>query len=151
MDTNEELRQKHKLNRKQQAFADYYIESGNITQSALKAGYSENYAKSNAYTMLEHDGIKGYIQEVMQSHTAKGIADPDEILITLTNILKGTELGSSLIGIGPGKQAITEVPPTVSEKIKAGEMLGKRFLMWTDKQIVEELKPTIIDNVPTDD
>lgn len=36
---------KRKLTPKQQAFADYYIETGNATQSALKAGYSENTAR----------------------------------------------------------------------------------------------------------
>ena len=36
-----------KLNIKQKAFADYFIETGNAYQSAIKAGYSENYAKGN--------------------------------------------------------------------------------------------------------
>ncbi|WP_202785103.1 terminase small subunit, partial [Enterococcus lactis] len=35
-----------KLNPKQQAFADEYIITGNAYQSALKAGYKENYAKN---------------------------------------------------------------------------------------------------------
>lgn len=37
-----------KLNPKQKDFADEYIKTGNATQSALKAGYSENYAKAQS-------------------------------------------------------------------------------------------------------
>ena len=52
-----------KLTIKQQKFADEYIISGNIYNSLIKAGYSENYAKSRGYEMLENVGIKSYIDE----------------------------------------------------------------------------------------
>lgn len=47
-----------KLNPKQQAFADYYIEIGNAEEAALKAGYSKAYARGKAYTLLANVGIK---------------------------------------------------------------------------------------------
>ena len=46
------------LTPKQKAFADEYIKSGNAMQSAIKAGYSEKYAKSSSAKMLENVGIK---------------------------------------------------------------------------------------------
>ena len=50
-----------KLTAKQRLFADEYIKSGNAMQSAIKAGYSEKYAKARSAQMLENVGIKSYI------------------------------------------------------------------------------------------
>ena len=47
-----------KLTPKQQAFADYYIELGNATESALKAGYSKRTAKETGYENYGGRGIK---------------------------------------------------------------------------------------------
>lgn len=52
-----------KLTLKQKRFADEYIISGNIEQSALMAGYSKNYARSRSHELLANVGIKTYIEE----------------------------------------------------------------------------------------
>lgn len=49
---------KDKLNARQRKFAEYYAQSGNIVQSAIKAGYINNKEK---YTLREHYGY-GYIK-----------------------------------------------------------------------------------------
>ena len=51
------------ISEKQRRFADYFIETGNIYQSAIKAGYSKNYAKAQAHKLLENVGIKNYIDD----------------------------------------------------------------------------------------
>ena len=51
-----------KLTPKQKKFADEYIISGNAYQSAINAGYSDNYAKAQSSKMLENVGIKSYIE-----------------------------------------------------------------------------------------
>lgn len=43
---------KDKLNARQKKFAEYYAQSGNTVQSAIMAGYSENYANARAYELL---------------------------------------------------------------------------------------------------
>ncbi|KRL84595.1 terminase small subunit [Ligilactobacillus apodemi] len=67
-----------KLTPKQKAFADEYIKSGNIYQSAVKAGYSEAYAKSLAGRMLENARIKSYIDAKMAEIESHKIADAKE-------------------------------------------------------------------------
>ena len=52
-----------KLNARQKAFCEYYVASGNATEAAIKAGYSENYANKNINKLLGKVGIKNYIQE----------------------------------------------------------------------------------------
>lgn len=51
------------LNPRQLAFADEYIITGNATQSAIKAGYSEKYANTNASKLLQNTTIKSYIEQ----------------------------------------------------------------------------------------
>lgn len=55
---------KDKLSPRQKKFAEYYAQSGNTVQSAIKAGYSENYANSRAYELLDNVGISEYIQKM---------------------------------------------------------------------------------------
>ena len=50
------------MNERQKKFAEYYAQSGNTVQSAIKAGYSEKYAKARAYEMLENVGVAEYTE-----------------------------------------------------------------------------------------
>jgi len=78
----------HKLNPKQQTFADYYIKLGNAEEAALKARYSKAYTRGKAYTLLANVGIKAYIFSRMEELKSR-VADQQEILETLTAILRG--------------------------------------------------------------
>lgn len=73
-----------KLTLKQKKFADEYIISWNACQSAVKAGYNENFAKGNINKLLENVGIKTYIQKRLKEIDDKNIADQKEVLERLT-------------------------------------------------------------------
>lgn len=49
---------------KQKKFAEYYAQSGNAAQSAIKAGYSDKYANTNASKLLQNTTIAEYIKEL---------------------------------------------------------------------------------------
>lgn len=51
------------LNPQQIRFVQYYVESGNAKQSALKAGYSESTADNANSALLKNEGIVGKIKE----------------------------------------------------------------------------------------
>lgn len=134
-----------KLNPKQQAFADFYIESGNAEESALRAGYSESYARAQSYKLLANVGIKSYIDAQMAEIKTQRIADQTEILETLTSIMRGESRSAILKGVGEGAQIIEEeMPPTTPERVRAAELLGKRYAMWTDKQQVDGVAQVVI-------
>lgn len=122
------------LNERQRRFADYYIETGNAEESATRAGYS---ARGNTTKLLQNTTIKSYIDERLESLKDKRIADQEEILLLLTEIVRGNTTGTSLVGIGGGAQRVDQLPPSVSERTKAAELLGKRYAMWTEKQEVD--------------
>ena len=52
-----------KLTEKQKRFADEYIISLNATQAAIRAGYTEKYANTNASKLLQNTTISQYIRE----------------------------------------------------------------------------------------
>jgi phage terminase small subunit len=80
-----------KLTPKQKKFADNYIESGNATQSAIKAGYSKKTAKSVGSENLTKPDIKAYIDKKMREIESDRIMGAQEALEFLTNVVRGEE------------------------------------------------------------
>ena len=124
---------KYDLNERQKAFGDYYIETLNAYESAIKAGYSEAYAKSQSYKLLENVGIKNYIDERMASKEDYRIASQDEILQILTDIARGIAEEEVVQFSQLGEELRTTRRPTIKDRMKASELLGKRYRMWVDK------------------
>ena len=122
-----------KLTIKQKKFADEYIISGNATQAAINAGYSENYAKAQSSKLLENVGIKSYIDERMKKLEEEAIADQAEVLKYSTRVLRDDEKEDVLVNVGNFEQEIQSMKVSAKDKIKAAELLGKRYGSWTDK------------------
>lgn len=123
-----------KLTLKQKKFADEYIISGNATIAAIKAGYSEKTAGQTGAENLKKPYIKSYIEERLAELNSEKIADQEEILQYLTSVMRGEYREQTLIGMGQGFQEATYIDVGAKDRIKAAELLGKRYSMWTDKQ-----------------
>jgi len=141
-----------KLTVKQQAFTDYYIELGNATDAYLKAYPNvkkEATARAAGSRMLTNVNVKSYIDNRMEELKSERVADQQEILELLTAIARGETTSATLRGIGEGAQTIDEdMPPTTAERIKAAELLGKRYRMWIDKVETDgKTKVVIVDDV----
>ena len=123
-----------KLNEKQKAFADYYIESLNATESYAKAyECSYNTARTNGARLLAKANIKKYIDEVMSAKDESRIASQDEILQILTDIARGITEEEVVQFSQLGEELRTTRKPTIKDRMKASELLGKRYRMWVDK------------------
>lgn len=122
-----------KLTEKQRRFADEYIITGNITESAIKAGYSKSYANAQGYKLLENVGIKSYIDERLEELKNEKVADQQEIMEFLTSIVRGEVKEQVPIFKGDGVQRVVELIPNAQARKAAAELLGKRYGMWTDK------------------
>lgn len=133
-----------KLTIKQKRFVDEYIISGNATDAAIKAGYSKRTAKSIGAENLTKPDIVNALREREKEIQSKKIAKQEEVLEYLTSILRNEQTQQTLIGVGKGVQAITDIELSAADKIKAAELIGKRFGMWTDK-VDLDIKPIIID------
>lgn len=77
------------LNARQKAFADYYIECGNATEAAKKAGYSDKTAYSIGGENLKKPEISEYIAERMAEQQSKRIASADEVMEFFSAVMRG--------------------------------------------------------------
>lgn len=123
-----------KLTIKQKKFADEYIISGNATQSAINAGYSKKTASVIGTENLIKPNIKKYIDERLKELEQEAIANQSEVLKFLTSIMRGEQTEQTLISDGSEQgQRITNIEVSAKDRIKAAELLGKRYGSWTDK------------------
>lgn len=73
---------------RQKKFAEYYAQCGNTVQSAIKAGYSENYANTNACKLLENDRVTEYIKQLTEAAQTARIMTARERQAILSDIAK---------------------------------------------------------------
>lgn len=125
-----------KLTQKQRLFADEYIKSGNAMQSAIKAGYSEKYAKSSSAKMLENVGIKSYIDAKMAEIESHKIADAKEVLQYLTRVLRGEETEEIPDSVDGGT---IKRPPLIKDRTAAAREIMKRYPL-DDPMVAAQLK-----------
>lgn len=104
------------LTPKQQAFADYYIECGNATEAAKRAGYSEKNVGENAAKTLKNPNVSAYIAERMEEQARKRVADANEVIEFYTAVMRG-EVKDQF-----GLDA------SLSDRLKAGDSLMKRYM-----------------------
>lgn len=136
---------------KQQRFADEYIISGNATQAAVKAGYSSKYANTNASKLLQNTTIKSYIDERLAQLASDKVATQEEVLTYLTSVMRGETQEQTLCSIGELGQEVIDIDVGAKDRIKAAELLGKRFRMWTEKVETDVTQTVVIDVGEWDD
>jgi len=101
-----------KLSEKQKRFIDYYVETGNATEAAKKAGYRGN--NLNRIGSENLSKLDGYIKERMKELENERIATADEVLRYLTGVMRDITLEAK-------------------DRTKAAELLGKRHALFTEK------------------
>ena len=129
--------------KRMQDFADFYLETGNIYQSAIKAGYSENYAKTNASKLLEKDSVKSYIEEKLAFIQSQRIADITEIMEYLTKGLR-QELEEEVVVVTEMGAQVIKKKISLRDSNKCVELLAKRYGLLTDKVGIEGTVPIVI-------
>ncbi|HEP1443368.1 terminase small subunit [Streptococcus pyogenes] len=122
-----------KLTLKQKRFADEYIISANATAAAIKAGYSKKTARSIGQENLTKPDIKAYIDERLEKLDSEKIADQKEVLQYLSSVMRGEQQEKTLISIGELGQEIVDIDVGAKDRLKAAELLGKRYRLFTDK------------------
>ena len=143
-----------KLTEKQKAFCDYYIESLNATESYKKAYGCNNdgTARVEGSKNLAKPNIKTYIDERLKEIESKRIAKAEEVLAFLSSSLRG-EIDEEVVasesdGEGGIKPIILKKQLSAKDRIKAAELLGKRYALFTEKVDLEaNVGVTIIDDI----
>jgi phage terminase small subunit len=126
-----------KMTAKQQRFCDEYLIDLNATQAAIRAGYSEKNARNIASENLAKPNIKEYIDQRMAEKESELIADQDEVLRYLTSVLRGKSQSEVVvvenIGDYMSEARTMQKAPDEKERLKAAELLGKRYGLYIDR------------------
>lgn len=80
---------KKKITPKQRKFANEFIKTNNAFQSAIKAGYSQSYAKNASIKLLENDGVQTYINKKVGKVEQAESDEADEVLKNIYRISAG--------------------------------------------------------------
>lgn len=120
---------KDKLNARQKKFAEYYAQSGNIVQSAIKAGYSENYANARAYELLENVGVSEYIRELSEKLKNERIMTAKDRQVLLSDIARDdeNEPNDRIKAIDTLNKMTGEYTVKVDAKVEQSEKLADVF------------------------
>lgn len=111
-----------KLKPKELKFAEEWLKTTNATQSAIKAGYSARTAYSAGNRLLKKVDVKKYIDERLAEMQENSIADTNEVMQFLSSTMRGDI---------PDQFGLD---PALNDRLKAAELLGKRYKLFTDKQ-----------------
>lgn len=142
------LKEKLKLTPKQKAFIDEYLIDLNATQAAIRAGYSKKTAYSQGQRTLKNVEVQNRIAEQLEKIQNERIADVKEVMIYLTSVMRGEHTEQALKLIGDGCQEITDIDVSAKERLKAAELIGKRYGMFKDQmELTGELGIKIVDDV----
>lgn len=121
-----------KLTPRQKDFCEYYLQTGNAAEAARLAGYSKNSAQQIGAENLSKPVISEYITNRRAEMDKTLIADSDEVLRFYSAVMRGEV--KDQFGLDP----------SLADRIKAAELLGKRYRLFTDKVSVEGVVPVVI-------
>ena len=122
------------LTPKQKAFADYYIECGNSTEAARKAGYSAKASRFIGSENLTKPNISAYIAARMQAQNEARVASADEVLQFFSSVMRGEV--KDQFGLDAA----------LSDRLNAGKELMKRYAAADNSARADV--PQIIDRRP---
>lgn len=143
---------------KQRRFADEYLIDLNATR-AYKTAYpyikNDDVAAVNASRLLKNIQVQEYVSERIKQISNAKLADAKEVMEYLTSVLRGQSTAEIVVveGVGDGCSLarIINKAPDEKERLKAAELLGKRYGLFTDKVNIGGEVIIIHDDLPDDD
>lgn len=135
------------LTERQRRFCEEYLIDGNASQAAIRAGYSKRSATVVSTTLMKNPQVQAYLKELLEKlHSAK-VANAQEVLEYLTSIMRGEQREQTLKLIGDGMQDITAIDVAAKDRLKAAELLGKRYGIFKENVGVTMDAVVIVDDL----
>lgn len=135
------------LTDKMKRFCDEYLIDLNATQAAIRAGYSKKTARAIGQENLTKLEVQECIRKRMEEKEKKLIATQEEVLKYLTAVLRGETQSEIVVVESSGKtsEAVkVQKAPDEKERLKAAELLGKRYSLFKDKVNIDAAIPVVI-------
>ena len=139
------------MTEKQKLFCDEYLIDLNGTRAyrtVYKTIKNDNVAGVRANKLLKQKDIAEYINKRLEEIHNENTANIQEVMEYLTSVMRGTSKANVLSLAGDGYQEVVAKPPDEKERLKAAELLGKRFGMFKDNvDITSNGKTVIVDDI----
>ena len=136
---------------KQRKFCDEYLIDCNATRAYRKAYPNvkkDSSAAVCAAKLLRIAKVQEYINKQLEKISSEKIADAKEVMEYLTSVLRGGSQSEIVVveGVGDGCSVARTMQkkPDEKEKLKAAELLGKRYGLFTDKLEVDGVARVVI-------
>lgn len=125
------------MTEKQKLFCEEYLKDKelNATQAYLrvyKNVKSVSVASVMASKLMAKPEIKEYIQGRLDLIHDQNTADAKEVMEYLTSVMRGKSESEVLKLDGDGYQSVIKKGPEEKDRLKAAELLGKRFGLFKD-------------------
>jgi len=145
-----------KLSNKQKLFCDEYLIDLNVTQAAIRSGYSNSYANKKAFLLMEKPEIKKYMDKRMKDREKRTEITQDMVLEELrkialakpTDFFEVEDMGQykrvniiatknipedKVAAIASIKQGANGIEVKLHDRLRALELIGKHLGMFKDK------------------
>lgn len=137
------------MKEKQKRFCEEYLVDCNATQAAIRTGYSEKTARAIGQRLLTNVDIKKYIDERLKAIKTEKTADAQEVLEYLTSVMRGEQKEQVALLTGEGVQDLVQKDVSAKDRLKAAELIGKRYALFTEKvELQGETTVQIVDDIP---
>ena len=137
------------MKEKQKRFCEEYLVDCNATQAAIRTGYSEKTARAIGQRLLTNVDIKKYIEQQLQKLKNEKTADAQEVLEYLTSVMRGEQKEQVALLTGEGYQELVQKDVSAKDRLKAAELIGKRYALFTEKvELQGETTIQIVDDIP---
>ena len=136
-----------RLSKRQRRFCDEYLIDCNATQAAIRAGYSEKTAAAQGAKLTSNLEVREYIDEQLELLHDQRTAKAKEVLEYLTSVMRGELKEQILCLAGDGTQEVIEIDISAKDRIRAAELIGKRYGLFNDKYKIESAVPVIISGI----
>lgn len=136
-----------RLTERQRRFCEEYLIDGNASKAAIRAGYSKRSVTVVSTTLMKNPQVQAYLKKLLDElHSAK-VADAQEVLEYLTSIMRGEQREQTLQLVGDGRQDITAIDVAAKDRLKAAELLGKRYGIFKENVGVTMDAVVIVDDL----
>ena len=139
------------MTEKQKLFCDEHLIDLNGTRAyrtVYKTIKNDNVAGVRANKLLKQKDIAEYINKRLEEIHNENTADIQEVMEYLTSVMRGKSKSNVLALAGDGLQEVIAKPPDEKERLKAAELLGKRFGMFKDNvDITSNGQTVIVDDI----
>ena len=136
-ETEREKKAKKQLTQRQIRFVQDFMKSNNVTQAAIRSGYSKKTASVQGSRLLTNVKVAEYVDAINERLESDKIADIQEVMEYLTSVMRGEAKDQF------------DLDASLSERTRAASELAKRLDVRAKTLNIDGVV-NIIDDIPED-